>query len=231
MTAHSTKVVTKDSEDQWTRGVDLVVIDSLSKTHDGNENDNVHMANVLAGARKIAGQTGAAVVIIHHLAKPGEFSGAPTIYRARGATSIVANSDCVLMLEGQGNDVSLVSHIRMRGVRLPNFPIKLVADDNSASLVVAEVATDEQREFLEHVGGLDQGLITRQQAIQWIAPRVRRAGPPEKAAKRSENAADSLLKALVGCDRLKKESAGRYRLNEGTNAPRGDAAEPESEEA
>jgi hypothetical protein len=219
-----------DLGERHTTGVNLVVIDSLSKTHAGNENDNVHMAQVLAGARRIAGETGAAVVIIHHLAKPGEFNGAPSIYRARGATSIVANSDCVLMLEAQGGDVSLVRHIRMRGVRLPDFPIKLVASEESASLLVAETATDEQREFLEYVGGLDGGRITRQQAILWIAPRVRAAKTREKTQKRAQNAADSLLKALVGCDLLRKESAGQY-CRKDPDAPRGDADEPESGEA
>lgn len=74
-------------------GARLVVIDTLSRSHSGDENSNAEMARLLSGLEWICEKTGAAILLVHHSNKYSarEGSGAEQ-QAARGASVIVDNT-------------------------------------------------------------------------------------------------------------------------------------------
>jgi RecA-family ATPase len=69
----------------------LIILDSLTRFHTEDENNNGAMASLFHNAFKpLARETGAAVVLIHHASKTDSTSG---YRRARGAGDITASVD------------------------------------------------------------------------------------------------------------------------------------------
>lgn len=70
----------------------LVIIDTMRRSHDANENDNGMMSIFLKLAESLAKETGAAIILLHHENKAGmgdENAGSGAL---RGASAIVDNS-------------------------------------------------------------------------------------------------------------------------------------------
>lgn len=125
--------------------VSLVVIDTLSKsTLDAkSENDNTEMARAVAGAERIARDTGATVVLVHHTGKSGE--------TFRGASSLEGNTDARFKVtctpaDGlkPGGTLTLTNE-RQKEVE-PHKPITLRAalvklDNDDSSLVLVNGGT------------------------------------------------------------------------------------------
>lgn len=79
----------------------LLVIDPLVESHDMNENDNGHMATVVAHLRKLARDENCAVLVVHHSRKGavgGDQDG------ARGASSLVNASRMAITLNKMTQD-------------------------------------------------------------------------------------------------------------------------------
>ena len=66
-------------------GQRLIIIDTLSKAHAYEENSNSEMSRLMVGLDRIALETGAAILFIHHIAKGADGSSQ---YAARGASAI-----------------------------------------------------------------------------------------------------------------------------------------------
>lgn len=67
----------------------LVIVDTLSRAHDLDENSNNQMAELLLKLEKLAAETGAAFLLLHHINKAGV---ANTASAARGASSLIDNA-------------------------------------------------------------------------------------------------------------------------------------------
>jgi RecA-family ATPase len=72
------------------RGLRLVVIDTLSRCHRCEENSNEQMAELMCGLERVAAETGANILLIHHTSK-GESMGDIAL-AARGASALVHNA-------------------------------------------------------------------------------------------------------------------------------------------
>lgn len=73
-------------------GARLIVLDTLSRWHKGDENSNKDMGQVLAALDLIARQTGAAVLVLHHVGKQSAREGRQQEQQAtRGASAITDN--------------------------------------------------------------------------------------------------------------------------------------------
>lgn len=99
----------------------IIVIDNLGVVAGGVDENAAGMANVMANLRRVAEETGAAVIVIHHQRKSGTFSG-----RAgdslRGHSSIEAAIDLALLVERDENaDLVTVKATKVRGVDVPGF--------------------------------------------------------------------------------------------------------------
>ncbi len=74
-------------------GCRLLVVDTLRRAHDMDENDTCEMAQVLALMERVAKQTGAAVLFVHHQGKAAITGGtASESTSARGATVLIDNT-------------------------------------------------------------------------------------------------------------------------------------------
>jgi RecA-family ATPase len=72
--------------------IGVVIVDPLVETHEANENDNSEMAKVLAAYKRLAADTGAAILLVHHTRKPPQASGeafAGNMDAGRGASAVV----------------------------------------------------------------------------------------------------------------------------------------------
>jgi RecA-family ATPase len=72
------------------RGLRLAVIDTLSRCHTVEENNNEQMAELLGGLERISVETGSAILLVHHTGK-GESMG-DLAMAARGASALVHNA-------------------------------------------------------------------------------------------------------------------------------------------
>lgn len=66
-----------------------IIVDPLVDFHQADENKNTEMAVVMQAWRHIAAETGAAVLIVHHTAKPGAIDQAGNANAGRGASAVV----------------------------------------------------------------------------------------------------------------------------------------------
>ena len=72
--------------------VRLLVLDTLSRIHTLDENDNGEMAKVVSQLEYIAAQTGAAVLFLHHVSKASARERGDEQQAARGASALVDNA-------------------------------------------------------------------------------------------------------------------------------------------
>jgi hypothetical protein len=91
---------------QWIRGsgVNLAVIDPFERTHPGKtDRVDVDMTFVVDAVEEIAVETGAAILLLHHLRKPSMGRVESVLHGLRGSTVISGAFDCVCgIAERQG---------------------------------------------------------------------------------------------------------------------------------
>lgn len=88
------------------RGKDcrLIVIDTLSRIHSGEENSREDASRVMRRLERIAAQTGAAVLVLHHVGKAAALNGQGDLQQAaRGASVWVDEARWVAFLRTMDN--------------------------------------------------------------------------------------------------------------------------------
>ena len=76
--------------------IDVLIVDPLVSSHEGNENDNGEMDRVIKGWCKVAREAGCAIILCHHTSKAG--SAEVNTMSARGAVAMTAAARVVLVL-------------------------------------------------------------------------------------------------------------------------------------
>jgi hypothetical protein len=109
---------------------DLIILDTMISLFSLiNENDNSEVARkVMMPLAKLASDTGAAILLLHHIGKLSEDSQASTkAYRGRGASAIGAAARMVLLLKQDANDQDLVSVscAKVKGKKFSDVLLKL----------------------------------------------------------------------------------------------------------
>lgn len=75
------------------RGVRLVILDTLSRAHGLDENDNGAMARLVGRMETVVRQTNAALLYLHHTSKAAALAGQGGVAQAaRGASALVDNA-------------------------------------------------------------------------------------------------------------------------------------------
>lgn len=77
----------------------LIIVDTLRRAHDAEENSTGEMSQVLRHFEKLAKETGAAVLLLHHENKSGAGDKDAGAGASRGASSIVDNARYVARLQ------------------------------------------------------------------------------------------------------------------------------------
>ena len=123
----------------------LVVLDTFSMlAHVQSENDNAQVAGVFRSVRRIVSQTGATVVVVHHMAKE---SG-----KVRGATAFRGNSDTVVVaapsrVEGDSTFV-LSTHASDDGKQRDGEPVALTGFEIVSPGIVARSTAVSARQLI-----------------------------------------------------------------------------------
>jgi RecA-family ATPase len=74
-------------------GKRLVIIDTLSRSHGGDENDNGAMSQLIAHLEGVVRKTGAALLFLHHTSKAAALNGQGAAQQAaRGASALIDNA-------------------------------------------------------------------------------------------------------------------------------------------
>jgi hypothetical protein len=75
-----------------TKDCDLVILETVSRLHDGDENAASDMSALVSAAERLAKETGAAVLLIHHSSKAADYNGrGDSQHAARGSSAFVDN--------------------------------------------------------------------------------------------------------------------------------------------
>ncbi len=109
----------------------MVIVDNLGVVTDCDEN-SADMANVMAAFRRIAEDTGAAVILVHHQRKTNG-SGARLGETPRGHSSIEAALDLALLVQRSEDDPEAVTVVctKARGVSVPTFGARFEYTQNA----------------------------------------------------------------------------------------------------
>lgn len=89
---------------KFSEGKRLVIIDTLSRVHKLNANDNGDMTQLLELFEKISDQTGTSFLLLHHISKAAKMNETADSSAARGATALVDNSRFVAQIQNISND-------------------------------------------------------------------------------------------------------------------------------
>lgn len=78
---------------EFCAGTRLIVLDTLSRIHDKDENSNSDMARLVATLEHVAASTGASVLYLHHVSKGSARDGQTDQQQAaRGASALIDNA-------------------------------------------------------------------------------------------------------------------------------------------
>lgn len=78
---------------EFCEGARLIVLDTLSRVHDRDENSNGDMSRLIATLEHVATNTGASVLYLHHVSKGSAREGqADQQQAARGASALIDNA-------------------------------------------------------------------------------------------------------------------------------------------
>lgn len=93
---------------------DLIIIDTLSRTHTMDENSNNSMAQFVTQLERLASGIGAAVLVIHHIAK---MQSETLSHAARGASALTDNVRFVALLSKPTKEDSIAQEHQHRYVK------------------------------------------------------------------------------------------------------------------
>jgi len=123
-------------------GYDLIVFDTLSALTRANQNDNSEMEVVFRNIRFIGEQTGAAILLLHHNAKPKEGSAGDDW---RGAMAQIGALDCWFQLSGKVKTTArTLSPKKFRGITPEPIRFQLEVNDPGYARLYAETEDERQ---------------------------------------------------------------------------------------
>ncbi|MEZ9657903.1 AAA family ATPase, partial [Vibrio sp. 10N.261.52.F3] len=118
------------------KGYRLIMLDTLSRSHTANENDNGQMATLISVFEYIAKHTGAAFVFIHHTNKGATLNGqGDQAGAARGAAAITDNIRCQLNLskitEEEAQHINIPENLRHKFLWLHSSKVNYAESGNA----------------------------------------------------------------------------------------------------
>jgi AAA domain-containing protein len=121
----------------------LIIIDALVAIHSQDENSNPAMKAIMRGhIRRLMRDTGAGVLLLHHLAKPSETNWSSFLHRARGAAEVINSCDVALGLSAHSG-FSRLEVCRSRFIPQLEWPepLKITLEDTDTSTRVVTHAS------------------------------------------------------------------------------------------
>ncbi len=141
-------------------GIGFVVFDSLVRFHNKDENSSTEMRLILESFARINMETGASLLLIHHLGKQGGDIKRDIWERVRGTSDFVAWRDCMMGLEGTEGDDIVQCSFQFRDAENPSpIQIKRVLDEATGAIRLSTIAIEETEDFQEKLAKV-HGIIT-----------------------------------------------------------------------
>lgn len=187
--------------------VGLLMIDSLVRVHQGDENTAGDMAKVFEMLRQIADE-GIAVLITHHNRKPGSNVSSGR-HEMRGSSDILAAVDCHIALRRKEGKVT-VEQTKLRVAKELNpFTLAVEGDEKSVKFsyvngLESQVSNDKQLEI--YITGLlrKHGRLSQKELIEKIA---------NLGFKTNEHKVREVLNYMIGMGQIRVESgAGNTKV-------------------
>ncbi|HVY55926.1 MAG TPA: AAA family ATPase, partial [Thermodesulfobacteriota bacterium] len=193
---------------------DLVVLDTQSRIFAmEKENDNSE-ANYLSGLlRRIANETGCAILLIHHSTKGDE---GKAVYRGRGASAIAGAVDVVVNVDVLSDEIlrlSVVKH-RIQGSN-PKLILKKTGDDRFEPCADSDI-DDESGFELYRAQGLIIDLLSSEDR-SFPTKEIRERGVAEGFKERTIERALSRLRQT---GRVRQKELGLNVLGEDISTPK-----------
>lgn len=182
---------------------DLIVFDTQSKALDlEDENDNAEANRAAALLRKLAKETGAAILLIHHT-KKGD--GGRKVYLGRGASALAGAVDIVSILETIDSDTLKLEIVKNRIAGIyQSITIRKIGDDK-----FERVSTEESQRGPELYRVQQSILNLLGDGMEWRTAEIHERVEKEGFKKRtSENA----LSRLCVSGKVLKTRQGFYIL-------------------
>lgn len=135
-------------------GHKVVAFDSLRRFHDCKENSSDEMQPVLDAFARINAETGASIILIHHLAKSGgDHGGSKSVFeRMRGTSDLWAWRDCIVGLEGEEEADTAAGYFQFRDAEAtPPITIKRVVDPMTGAITLEALDQGESAEYQEKI--------------------------------------------------------------------------------
>jgi hypothetical protein len=160
--------------------IKFVVFDSLRRFHNAKENSSDEMQPVLESFARINFETGASVLLIHHLAKQGnEFGGKKSIFeRMRGTSDLWAWRDCILGMEGEEESSTSTCSFQFRDAESTSpITIKRLVDPESGAISLTALALEESEEYAPKCAAIldymktQYGSVTKEAIFQSVKGR------------------------------------------------------------
>ena len=201
-------------------GFKLVIVDSLVRVHQGNENDAGEMARVFGIVKRWIGKYGCSFVFCHHQRKPG-MAGNDPANMYRGSSEIRAFVDVHLDLKAVRGEkgVFTVNHVKSRYAEpIPPFNVEIADIGESATQVHyagepssgSQDKSEEAQEFIRSLAA-DREWHSRQEILE-------KGGE----MKYPRDTLDTARKDLVKAEELVEEKRGKatgIRLPERSDGP------------
>lgn len=99
-------------------GAGLCVVDNLGTVSGGRDENSSQMVDVMGNLRWVAESTGAVLVVVHHARKGNNQAGGRDGDRLRGHSSIEASLDLAILIERDGDDITV------RSTKTRNDPVR-----------------------------------------------------------------------------------------------------------
>ncbi len=145
----------------------LIIIDTLARCLDGNENEQEDMGRFIGGVDRFRREFGATVLVVHHTRLDAD--------RERGSTVFRGAADAMISVRKQGNGHVLVSCNKQKDfeefkdhefdIRVQLLPIEDEDHDQLSTIVLVEPALERDEmilQWLTETGGLGfSGLKAR----------------------------------------------------------------------
>lgn len=132
------------------RGIKLIVFDSLRRFHDGDENSSEKMTPVLDAFARLGNETGASVVLIHHLSKSNDKDKRPLFERMRGTSDLWAWRDCIIGVEGEPDSVTCHCSFQFRDAESSDpIIVKRLVNEKTGGISLHLEDIENSEEFME----------------------------------------------------------------------------------
>jgi archaellum biogenesis ATPase FlaH len=131
----------------------LVVVDTLARCFDGDENETEDMGRFVAGIDVLRHQLGTTVLVVHHTRLGGD--------RERGNTALRSAADTMIALEGDGPGITLTCNKQKDDAEFDPIELERVGVDGTESCIVRKPHGETLRQ---------QRIDTMYKALESIQP-------------------------------------------------------------